>query len=117
MHASTRPSIFVGFSQLGQMMGTAFDDNIQIQKYTTVLKRMLMMPIMNNITISQGIFRAQIPPYMMSSPAKIKMRANDRILFILLLYTIWAMNVPPYVSKNSIAYFSIILVAYCLYDL
>src|SRR5699024_4685315 len=32
MHASTRPNILVGFSQLGQIIGTARVDNIPIHK-------------------------------------------------------------------------------------
>src|SRR5699024_6385936 len=84
IQASTRPNIFVGFSQFGHMIGTALVDKRPIQKYTTVLNTMQMIPRMNKMTISQAYFRAQIPKYMIIIPANIRMRANERILFILL---------------------------------
>src|SRR5699024_2946665 len=84
IQASTRPSIFVGLSQFGQVIGIALVDKRPIQKYTTVLNTIEMIPSMNKTTISQGIFLAIIPPYMMTIPTNIKMRANDLILFILL---------------------------------
>src|SRR5699024_12259383 len=54
MQASTRPSMFVGFSQDGQAMGTAFVERIPIQKQTRQLRIINNTPREKNLPSSPG---------------------------------------------------------------
>jgi hypothetical protein len=64
-----------------------------IQKYTPVLARMNSIPSSINIVMRRGEFLKKIPTYITINPIKIKLRANVRILLILLEYL--AILFPP----------------------
>src|SRR5699024_9867961 len=86
MQASTRPSILVGFSQVGQIIWTAFVDSNPIHKYMAVLNKIAITPKIKNVTINHSVVLKIIPIYIIRKPIKTRLKANVLILFILLEY-------------------------------